>query len=386
MDAQRAPAPLGRRRGPLVGGGVVVGVLLVVLVALAVTTASPGLWVAALLVAALGLGGAAVLLASTPPAAPVPGPAPAEDTATGSPERPAAAVREVDDLQAFFDAPPGSPTVLPPATPPTAPPAPIPTPTPAPAPALAAAPVTRPAPHSPRRPVAALATAAVALVVAAGTLAVLTDHGGRRDDRGRDEGRPAAAATTRTVPTTASSTPTTTRAPLTAAAAGDLASTSVDPGRDGFTARAAFEGIVLEPRAVGATVSYPRLDVSSDGTTGVAHLELTTWNCITATPPVDPAAAGCTASLTEYADLPTPALELREVAGEFELSGDFETYTRPNGSSPVYTGRSYPITVEAGPDGRAEDGTAPLVGDLELGTSTAATTADRTANTVTAGG
>lgn len=351
MDSQRVRMTSGRRRTLLVGGGLSVAVLVVVLMALAITTGGTGLVVAALLLAGLGLAGSAVLLAL--PTAP---------SVVTHPEEPAVApgtptVREVDDLPGFFDAPPGSPTAAPVSA---GSPAGVPS-------AEAPQPATAPAGRS---WIAGLAGAAVLLVVTGGIVAVLAEDGPQRADD----------TTTAGATTASTAAPTTSRAPLTAAAAGDLATASVAPGGDGFTARLAFEGLVLEPRAVGATFTYPTLEVSSDGSTSLAHLELPTWNCLTPTAPADPMAAGCTASLTEFADLPAPALELREVDGEFSLTGTFATYTRPNGSAPVYTGRSYPITVQAGPDGRVRDGRAPAAGELELGGATTPTTADRTAN------
>ncbi|MCW2582789.1 MAG: rane protein of unknown function, partial [Klenkia sp.] len=164
--------------------------------------------------------------------------------------------------------------------------------------------------------------------------------------------------------------------PLTAAAAGDLARVSVPLGDDGLSARLSFGGIVLEPRAVGATVTAPALSLSTDGDTGLVHLTLPTWNCLEAVAPVDPAAAGCTPALTEYADLATPELRVTARDGEFEISGDFATYTRPNGSAPTYTGRSYSLTVQAGPDGRFRDGAAPATGEFSLGGSSTSTLAD----------
>jgi hypothetical protein len=154
-------------------------------------------------------------------------------------------------------------------------------------------------------------------------------------------------------------------APLTAAAAGDLAAVDLPPGDDGYTASLTFPGVVLEPRAVGVTVAYPVLTVDSDGTSTIAHLDLPIWNCLAGTPPVDPAAAQCSRALEEHADLGSPDLVTERDGDGADLSGSFATYTRPNGSAPAYTGRSYPLTVtitdQAGP-GQAVSGALTLGG------------------------
>ncbi len=156
--------------------------------------------------------------------------------------------------------------------------------------------------------------------------------------------------------------------------AGDLADASVRPGRDGGAARLEFAGLVLEQRAVGVTATYPVLDVSWNGGRAVAHLRLPTFNCLSATAPEDPVAAACVASVTEYADLPSPALAVTGDDGSVRLSGRFPTYVRPNGSPPVWTGRVYEIGVRAAPvDGGPAEGWVRAEGEIRLGSGQAPT-------------
>jgi len=307
--------------------------------------------------------------------------------AAAAPATPAVPVgREVDDLPGFFTAPPGSPRALPAA--------PV---EPAPAPATAAGttdgaatPGTTDAPGTTdeppttdgpratdadggtaggagRRPGARrglVAGGAVVAVVAAATAAALLTGRGTGDD-----GPPPAATTTgATTPGSPSAppAPSASAAPLTAAAPGDLAATDLPPGTDGFAAAVSFGGVVLEPRAVGVTVAYPALRVSSDGDRTLAHVELAVWNCLADTPPADPAVADCRRGLTEYADLPTPDLQAVRSGGGVQLSGSFPTYTRPNGSPPVATGRSYALEV------RLQDRRGSVSGTLQLGDGQAA--------------
>jgi hypothetical protein len=140
-----------------------------------------------------------------------------------------------------------------------------------------------------------------------------------------------------------------------------------DPAPDGeLTADLSFGGVVLEPRAVGVTVTYPRVLVTHDpaGETR-ARVELPTWNCLTDTAPEDPLTAGCARSLTEVAELATPELGVSD-AGELRLSGRFPTSVQPHGSVPEPTGRSYEIEVTV-----AEAGSE---GTLRLGPETVGTT------------
>ncbi|NEK57240.1 hypothetical protein GCU56_05045 [Geodermatophilus sabuli] len=154
--------------------------------------------------------------------------------------------------------------------------------------------------------------------------------------------------------------------------AGTLANRSVPLGTDGVAARLAFGGIVVERHAVGVAVGYPALSLTaqsaSPGGAALAHLRLPTWNCLDGPPARDPADAGCVPSLTEYADLPAPALTLTRDGDDLRLTGRFPTYTRPVGTAPVYTGRVYDLTVTVSPSGAVRDGRATAEATLFLGT------------------
>ncbi len=150
--------------------------------------------------------------------------------------------------------------------------------------------------------------------------------------------------------------------------AGRLMTTSVPIGDDGVFARLAFEGLVLERRAVGITAAYPSVSVTAaevPGGPALAHVRLPVWNCLTDTAPVDPVAAGCRRLPTEYAELPTPALTVTEQGDGLRISGRFPTYVRPAGSPPAWTGRVYPLTVHIAADG------GDATGALHLGTQRA---------------
>jgi hypothetical protein len=147
-------------------------------------------------------------------------------------------------------------------------------------------------------------------------------------------------------------------------------------GEDGVAASVTFQGVVLEQRAVGLTVTYPSVSVTTDGRRSLAHVRFPTFNCLTAEPPADPMAAGCARSLTEYADLPGPQLQVSRDGDRIELVGLFPTYTRPNGSAPAYTGRAYQLTAAIAADGPEHDGSAPAAGVVRIGLDSAPTTAD----------
>ena len=135
-------------------------------------------------------------------------------------------------------------------------------------------------------------------------------------------------------------------------------------GRSGIAVSATFQGLVLEQRAVGLTVTYPSLSVTTDGSRSLAHLRLPTWNCLADRPPADPEAAGCRATVAEYAELPSPALRVtREDAG-WRLHGRFPTYTRPRGTGPQYTGRVYELDVAVEPGRTLSDGWSAASGVL----------------------
>jgi hypothetical protein len=155
--------------------------------------------------------------------------------------------------------------------------------------------------------------------------------------------------------------------------AGDLADASVGPGRDGGAARLEFGGLVLEQRAVGITATYPAVEVTWNRESAVAHLRLPTFNCLTDSAPEDPVAAGCLATMTEHADLPSPALTVTGEDGRVALSGRFPTYLRPNGSPPVWTGRVYEFRVDAAPvGGEPAAGWVRAEGEIRLGSGRAA--------------
>ena len=150
--------------------------------------------------------------------------------------------------------------------------------------------------------------------------------------------------------------------------AGRLAAASVPIGDRGALARLAFEGLVLERRAVGVTAAYPSVSVTAadvNGGPALAHVRLPVWNCLTDTAPDDPVVAGCRRLPPEYAELPTPALTISEHGDGLRISGRFATYIRPAGSPPAWTGRVYPFTVHVQPDGDGATGT------LHLGTERA---------------
>jgi hypothetical protein len=275
-----------------------------------------------------------------------------------------------DDLPGFLESPPGS--------------AGEPVPPAAGWPLLAAAP-----PPAPRRPPGPPGGAARRTALAAGTLLVIallvlavvtlaTRPGARGPDRaGHGESRTAHAPPASEAPAPDAQAPgaQAPEAPLPGdPGAGELADATVAPGRDGGAARLAFGGLVLEQRAVGITATYPVVEVAWDRRQGVAHVRLPTFNCLTAEAPEDPVAAGCAASMPEYADLPMPALDVSGNGGTVLLSGRFPTYVRPNGSPPEWTGRVYEFRVEATPvDGAPDAGWVPAEGEIRLGSGSAST-------------
>ena len=142
----------------------------------------------------------------------------------------------------------------------------------------------------------------------------------------------------------------------------------------GMAARLTFGGVVLEPRTVGVTATYPVIEIFADGDRTRARVELPTFNCLTGDAPADPVAAGCTRSVTEYAELSSPALVIRTDGDGFRVTGHFPTDVRPNGSPPAPTGRAYELRITVTPTaGAAEHGWRPARGVLELGPGTATT-------------
>jgi hypothetical protein len=158
-------------------------------------------------------------------------------------------------------------------------------------------------------------------------------------------------------------------------------------GPRGFELRLTFGGLILERRAVGVTVTYPELRLTGDRTHRRAQVELPTWNCLADEAPAEPAAAGCRRSLTEYADLTAPSLDVTGGADELRISGRFPTATRPNGTPPEPTGRVYELRVTVHPgtgpragrqpaaDRRPTAGWRPAAGVLRLGADSTETTA-----------
>jgi hypothetical protein len=155
--------------------------------------------------------------------------------------------------------------------------------------------------------------------------------------------------------------------------AGRLALTSLPLGPGDLAARLTFDGIVLERQPVGVTVTYPSVSVTTHGGRGLAHLRLPTFNCLTADVPSDPVAAGCVPSVTQYADLPTPALDVTVDGTRLSLQGRFPTYLRHNGTAPTYTGSVYDVTVTAAAGARLGPGLFAANGALSLGGQTTST-------------
>ena len=265
-----------------------------------------------------------------------------------------------DDLPGFLDRPPGSAGGH--GRPPAAEQVRAPVDVPRTGSTAAAAPAPRRDDGSPGRGGTLGLTASAVLLVAAVLLALAGGAGVTS---------PAADAsvTGTTAPTTSAPTPAAPSSPTPDAdpAAGALALTSVPLAGSGVAAAATFQGLVLEQRAVGLTVTHPSVSVTTDGRRSLAHVRLPTWNCLTIEPPADPAQANCVPTQTEYADLAGPALRVSRDGDRVELTGRFATYTRPNGTAPVYTGRTYQLAAAFTPDGPVADGAAPATGVVRIG-------------------
>ena len=251
---------------------------------------------------------------------------------------PAPARQPVDDLAGFHEHPPGTAGAFRPSargwTPLSAPAAPE-----------VQQPSSRPAHgHLVGRTVAA--AAATLLLLAAVAFAVATG----RDD-GRRPGGPRADDS----------------GPPSSDRAGPLAGTAVE-------ARLSFGGVVLERHAVGVTATYPEVQLTGDDGERRAQLTLPTWNCLTGEAPADPVAAGCRRAQVEVATLTEPQLEVTGVADGLRMHGRFATTTRPNGSAPAPTGRTYELVVTVVPGGEAGDGWLSAGGVLQLGGDQARTT------------
>ncbi|MCZ2822312.1 hypothetical protein O2V63_18385 [Modestobacter sp. VKM Ac-2977] len=269
----------------------------------------------------------------------------------------------LDDLPGFLADPPGSPAPVPPRTSRTG---------------ATAAPVRTPG-GAVSRTTASVATLTAAALLVLAAVAVGAPTGRAGDDTSAAPPVGTAPALTPTAPTPTAPDPAVT-APITPTAetgAGALAFRSVPLGSDGIAATATFGGVLLEERAVGLTVTYPSVSLTSDGRRSLAHVRLPTYNCLTTEPPADPVAAGCVRSITEYADLASPELQVTRDGDRIELAGLFPTYTRPNGSAPSHTGRAYQLAASIAPDGPRRDGTTPATGVVRIGLDSATTAPER---------
>ena len=144
-------------------------------------------------------------------------------------------------------------------------------------------------------------------------------------------------------------------------------SASSAPDAGALEARLAFGGLVLEPRAVGVTATYPAVEIRSDGEDATASVELPTFNCLADEAPDDPVAAGCRRTPSEYAELSSPELSVERDGDGWVVSGRFPTYLHPNGSAPVPTGRSYDLRMTVVVDGPAIEHWQPAAAVLHLG-------------------
>jgi hypothetical protein len=300
--------------------------------------------------------------AATPAPVVEPPAEPAPEAVTGFPD---------DDLPGFLDQPPGwdaGPAALP---------APEPTVLPAERTGASAAPAPPAVDGSPGRG-GTLGVAASALLLVAAV--VVAFAGGSSGTTAAADAGVAGTLVAPPGPATPGLDPAapTTEAPAerTGSPAGALALTSVPLGDSGVSATATFQGLLLEQRAVGLTVTYPGVSVTTDGSRSLAHVRLPTFNCLTPEPPADPAGANCVPTLTEYADLADPDLQVTRDGEGVELVGLFATYTRPNGGPPVYTGRAYRLTAAIAADEPPVEGSAAAVGVVRIGLDSAPSVAE----------
>ncbi|SDE25999.1 hypothetical protein SAMN05660485_00361 [Blastococcus fimeti] len=122
-------------------------------------------------------------------------------------------------------------------------------------------------------------------------------------------------------------------------------------GDEEVTVRLSFGGVVLEEHAVGVTVGYPELELTSDDGRTVARLRLPAANCLAATAPPRPGDPGCREARTEYAELASPDLDVVRDGDELTVSGRFATELHPPGGAAEPTGRSYDVSVTLGAPG-----------------------------------
>lgn len=331
------------------------------LVAMDIPAAAAGPWIVLGVVAGIlliGLAGLVAVVTLRRPPAPEPAPAPPAPTEADFPD---------DDLPGFLDSPPGSGTEM--FTPAAG------------WPALSAPPHADAPPDPPasdirgtgRETTRILTVMAVTALVLVGVAAAVA--AAAQPPRPADP--PSAGAPTREhVPLPSVPTAPSPGQP----GAGALATYALLPGPGGVTADLTFGGVVLERRPVGVTVAYPRIRLTAIGEDRevLARVELPTWNCLADEAPEDPAAAGCTRSVPEHAELASPDLEIdrdgEDADAELRISGRFPTYLRPNGSPPVWTGRGYELLITVEPAGQPDaEGWMRAEGSLRLGEDEATT-------------
>jgi hypothetical protein len=157
------------------------------------------------------------------------------------------------------------------------------------------------------------------------------------------------------------------------------------PGSAVIGARLSFGSMVLEQQAVGATMTRPAAGLSTSGRRALLQLRLPTWNCLAPQAPDDPAGAGCVPSVTEFGDLALPALPTSSDGKSLLVRGRVPTYTHPNGSGPVSTGRVYDVTLTVSPGRRLGPSRYVAEGVLTLGSGTARTDGDPALDVLTRG-
>ena len=143
---------------------------------------------------------------------------------------------------------------------------------------------------------------------------------------------------------------------------------TVDPDTPGLEGVLRAGGLVLEQRVVGVTAAYPEIRLREDGGTTHLELRLPTWNCLSATAPDDPAAAGCVRSLVEHAELSTPELLVEREGRRLRLHGRAGTELRPSGTPPVPSGHAYEFELIVTP---GNDAGRPVTGEVRIGTNSA---------------
>ena len=147
-----------------------------------------------------------------------------------------------------------------------------------------------------------------------------------------------------------------------------------DARDDDVAAVLTFEGLVLEPRAVGITAAYPEVTLTGEGDAARLDVRLPTYNCLTRDAPADPLAAGCAAAAVEHGSLGPDEVRLERDGDRWLVEGRLATSLPSGGSGPVPTGRAYDLELTVSPgDGSPEAGWRSAVGRLRLGTGTSTT-------------